>query len=122
MGRLMGHPVGVRLHHPTLRNCTFTIEQQDVIYPTPFECPMCQRQHIFKTFHLQLNEHGDVCVHPDIYELFKAKGIVGELSATKEVTPAPTVLYPDGDPTSPIIVSREFGNIRLPGMNGKSRV
>jgi hypothetical protein len=83
---------GVKLHHPTLKNCVFTLEQQNVIYPKPFDCPTCGTTHIFKTFHLNLNEHGDVTVHEQIYELFKSEGIVAELNAKTEVTPRPTFL------------------------------
>lgn len=105
----------VRIHHPTLRNCTFTVMQPSVIYPVPFDCPMCGITHIYKTFHLQLNQHGDVCVHNDIYELFKREGILEDLTATKEVTPAPTVLFQGGSVRSPIVISREEGAITLPG-------
>jgi hypothetical protein len=83
---------GVKLHHPSLKNCVFTLEQQNVIYPRPFDCPTCGTTHIFKTFHLNLNENGDVTVHEQIYELFKSEGIVAELNAKTEVTPRPTFL------------------------------
>jgi hypothetical protein len=82
----------VRLRHPTKRNCIWTFTQPSVRYSPPHMCYMCMQIHIFKTFHLNLNEHGEVAVHPDIYELLKANGIVGELKAVKEVTPRPHAL------------------------------
>ncbi len=60
--------------------------------PVPYICRGCNQTHIYKTFHLNLNEHGEVAVHPDIYELFKVNGIVGELKAMKEVMPRPSAI------------------------------
>jgi hypothetical protein len=82
----------VRLRHPTKRNCIWTL-MQDKKYPVPHMCHMCNQIHIFKTFHLNLNENGEVAVHPDIYELLKANGIVGELKAMKQVVPRPHALH-----------------------------
>lgn len=132
---------GVRLHHPGLRNCIFTVAQLSKPYPVPFDCPMCGVTHIYKTFHLNLNENGDVCVDQQIYDLFLREGIIAELKATKEVTPAPTKLaFPNINNTGgvleigkqngaparpqqpvyqpPIVYSREQGLVKLPGMNG----
>jgi len=85
----------VRLHHPDLRNCTYTVQDQSSIYPEPFPCPMCGILHIFKTIHLQLNSSGDVAVTPELWEKFQ-KGGVTELQAAKEVTPRPTALVMPG--------------------------
>jgi hypothetical protein len=82
----------VRLRHPTRRSCVWLVVLPSIRYPVPYDCHRCNQSHIFKTFHLDLNEHGEVAVHPDIYELFKANGIVGELRAMKEVTPRPHVI------------------------------
>jgi hypothetical protein len=83
----------VRLRHPTKRNCIWTFTQPAVRYSPPHMCHMCNQIHIFKTFHLNLNENGEVAVHPDIYELMKANSIVGELHAMKEVMPRPHALH-----------------------------
>ncbi len=82
----------VRLRHPTRRNSVWLVVLPSIRYPVPYTCRGCNQAHIFKTFHLNLNEHGEVAVHPDIYELFKQNGIVGELRAMKEVMPRPTAV------------------------------
>lgn len=114
----------VRLHHPTLRNCVFTLEQQSRIYPTPYPCPRCNKTHIFKTYHLNLNEHGDVCISEQIYQMFKDEGVLEELTATREVTPAPTTLtmgFIDqkgavgvSEPNPFVVISREKGPVNIP--------
>jgi hypothetical protein len=77
--------------------------------------------HIFKTFHLNLNEHGNVVVHEQIYELFKSEGILEELNATQETTPAPTFLHmgainaQTGSTLAATVFSREEGAIAVPG-------
>jgi hypothetical protein len=93
MKRLKGpNHRGVRLYHPSLRNCEFTLEQQSRIYPVPHECPKCSKNHIFKTFHLTLNEHGYATVHEGIYDLFVKENMLGELRAMREVTPRPVII------------------------------
>jgi hypothetical protein len=136
----------VRLRHPSKRNCIWTFTQPAVRYSPPHMCHMCQQIHIFKTFHLHLNENGEVAVHPDIYELMKANGIVGELHAMKEVMPRPHALHTTtlnytgnpmrgklngapsfgevGDKTyvppaawqPPAVFSREHGLVKAPGL------
>lgn len=103
----------VRIHHPSLRNCVFTLTQPSRPYPSPYPCPMCNQTHIYKTFHLNLDEHGDVCVAPEIYEMFKNEGILEDLVGTKEVTPAPTILHMDNTHQPGIIISREGGPVRI---------
>lgn len=112
----------VRIHHPTLRNCVFTIEQQSRVYPEPFPCPTCHAYHTFKTFHLNLNGNGDVCVSTEVYQLFKDEGILEDLTATKQVVPAPTRIQMGGmgesmiDNSPFIIISRENGPVNIPGI------
>lgn len=82
----------VRIHHPTLRNCIFTIEMPDIIYKVPDDCGLCGKQHIFKTYHFNLNANGDVTVAPELYERFKEVGLIKEMKAMKEVTPRPSAI------------------------------
>ncbi len=109
----MNRPVAVRLHHPTLRNCVLIVLDESVVYPVPFECWVCKQTHIFKAFHLVLNEHGDVCVTPEIYERFRLNGIAPELDATKEVTPTPTVLALGAPPYRGPVVSERQGLVAI---------
>ena len=102
----------VRVHHPTLRNCIFTLTQPSRPYPSPYPCPMCEQTHTYKTFHLNLDEHGNVCVTQEIYELFKSEGILEDLRAIKSVTPAPTIIDMNNTATPSIVISREGGPVR----------
>jgi hypothetical protein len=74
---------------------------------------MCNQSHVYKTFHLNLDEHGNVCVTTEIYEMFKAEGILEDLTATKEVTPAPTTIHINQTAQPSIIISREGGPVRI---------
>jgi hypothetical protein len=124
----------VRIHHPTLRNCIFTL-QRGKPYQKPWFCPMCNQNHVYKTYHLNLDQHGNVHVATETYETWKREGIVGELKAVKEVMPLPTVLgLPMLDYSAvpvhgvseytrihepvyqpPIVLSREEGMVKGPG-------
>lgn len=126
----------VRIHHPTLKSCVYTIVSYRIRYPIPHDCPLCMVGHIFKTYHLLLNENGDVTVAAPIYENWKQEGIVGEMRATKEVVPKPWVLrlptvdvrvrkegevlpplpFVPAAPPPPVIMSREDGIVKAPNM------
>jgi hypothetical protein len=97
---------GVRLHHPSKRSCTWLVTEPRR-YPDPFPCPRCRVFHTYKTHHLDLNEHGDVCVSQELYDMFKAAGILDVLKATKEVTPRPNFL---GLPEIPLTTRMLHGN------------
>ena len=62
---------GVRIQHPTERNCTFTIVDATRPYTLPFECPACHRVHLFKTYHFTLDETGAAIVSTEINEYLK---------------------------------------------------
>lgn len=124
----------VRLHHPHLQSCIYTVMDAGIRYPNGFDCPQCGFVHEFKTFHLNLNVNGDVVVSEPIYLMFKERGLMGELKAVKEVVPRPYAIampfsdfsakpllglndYVDqGTPVyqPPIVVSRESGMVKGP--------
>ena len=66
----------VRLHHPLFVSCNYVVEMPQK-YPRAYECPACLTTHTHKAIHLRLDEHGDVFVHPGIYELLKTVGLAG---------------------------------------------
>jgi hypothetical protein len=90
---------GVRLHHPTLRNCVYTITNYAVPLVAPMFCAQCSGGpegaslrtviHTYKTIHLNIDAVGDVVVHEGIYDLMQRNGLLEELNATREVTPEP---------------------------------
>jgi hypothetical protein len=69
--------VGVRIQHPTERNCMFVLVDQSRRYPEPFACEQCAQVpgqpvvHAFKTYHLRLDEAGACIVSPEIVERLK---------------------------------------------------
>jgi hypothetical protein len=68
-------------------SCNYVVEMPQK-YPVPHECPTCRTNHIYKSIHLRLDEHGDVFVHPGIYELLKTVGLAG-MEFANEVDNAP---------------------------------
>lgn len=97
---------GVRLHHPDLRNCTYTIIHFGVRLTQPMFCWVCQRMHIHKTYHLGLDQVGDVTVSETIYAYLQEAGLE-ELQATKEDRDPPPVFVDTGHQRKVIVVSRE---------------
>ena len=102
---------GVRLHHPDLRSCTYTLIHFGRPLTQPMVCWVCQQIHTHKTYHLALDQLGDVVVSETIYARLQETGLDG-LTATKEITqPEPQRLeMPNGQPLKrPLVVSREGG-------------
>lgn len=63
---------GVRIQHPTERSCTFTLIDPSRPYSSPWTCPPppqgCASTHLFKTYHLRLDESGAVIVSTTIWQ------------------------------------------------------
>lgn len=114
-------PAGVRLHHPFLRSCVFTITNYAVRLVAPMYCWSCsgapegqsQRPiiHEFKTFHLTIDAVGDVVVAEGIYELMKRNGLLEDLRAMKEIRTPDPMRLDLGQFKVPVTVSREKGFI-----------
>lgn len=87
---------GIRLHHPTLRNCVVALESVRP-YKQPFQCPLCGRTHLFKTVHLTLDDSGDVIVSKHAFEK-DIKDVPGlPFTIENEVTkPPPMILTLNG--------------------------
>jgi hypothetical protein len=74
---------GVRIQHLTERSATFTIVDGSRPYRAPLTCAAsvvanselvpCARTHVFKTYHLNLDETGAVIVSPTIWERMAAR-------------------------------------------------
>jgi hypothetical protein len=123
MKRIKGNnPRGVRLHHPFFRNGTLTIMDESAMYPTPYPCPTCEIPHIFKTHHIQIDEHGNGIVHRDLYEVLKDLGLLRGLKAMKEVTPRGQRIVHGQNFQSDAVLSLETGQpVKLPQMNGHGK-
>ena len=67
---------GIRIQHPTKRSTTFTVVDSSRPYRAPITCGAnvvvhgelrpCGRVHVFKTYHLNLDETGAVIVSHEI--------------------------------------------------------
>ena len=62
---------GVRIQHPTERNCTYVLVDQSRRYLEPLVCPLCATTHLFKTYHFTLDETGSCIVSVEIAERLK---------------------------------------------------
>jgi hypothetical protein len=110
---------GVRLHHPSLRRCVFTITNYAVRLVQPMFCAQCSGGlegsaprnviHEFKTIHLNIDAVGDVVVAEGIYEMMKRNGLVGELKATKAIPHPEPMRIGVGGFEQVITVDRDLG-------------
>ena len=75
---------GVRLHHPSLRSCTYTLIHEGRPMHAPVACGVCGMTHYHKTYHLGLDAIGDVVVSETVYERVKEAGL-DELKVLDEV-------------------------------------
>lgn len=88
---------GVRVQHPTARNCRFTISEPDHPYPSgPYQCTPpeyggCGQVHIFKTHHLNLDDTGAAIVGDQLFKLAKAHLIANGFVETNIVKNPPPI-------------------------------
>jgi hypothetical protein len=59
---------GVRIQHPTERNANFTLVDNALPYHEPYTCGTCHRVHVFKTYHIKLDETGAGIVSKEVVE------------------------------------------------------
>ena len=82
---------GIRIQHPTKRSTLFTIVDGARPYPRPWTCPPplsgCANVHLFKTYHLRLDEAGAAIVSVEIVE--RLKRIPGQPFAISNEVPNP---------------------------------
>jgi hypothetical protein len=101
---------GVRIQHPTERNCVFTLVDASRPYRDPFFCMACGgKTHTFKTYHIRLDESGAAIVSQEIAERLKRLPVQPFTVANEVVAPPPQTLRP-GAPLElvPIVASPEL--------------
>ena len=54
------------MHHETLTNATIAVECKRG-YRQPYQCPLCNVTHNYKTVHLTLDSNGDVIVSKGVW-------------------------------------------------------
>src|SRR5262245_44734620 len=83
---------GVRIVHPTLRNCVVLVPFLHRPLKAPTDCQGCGTKHLVKTYHLALDDQGAAIVSREIVAQFAKVGM-GEFTVANEVEspPAQTV-------------------------------
>jgi hypothetical protein len=105
---------GIKLHHPELRNCTYTLIHEGRPLEHPTKCMVCRVTHRHKTYHLGLDKHGDVTVSEQVFERLKEAGL-DELEPKGEIAkPPPQTVGLAESPLEQelVVISREHGRRR----------
>jgi hypothetical protein len=110
---------GVRLHHPELRNCTYTVTNYAVPLKAPMFCWACSGGtegasprtvvHTFKTIHLDIDAVGDVVVAEGVFEMMQRTGLLKNLAAMKGIAKPDKTIIEVGAANAPLTVSAEHG-------------
>lgn len=87
---------GIRIVHPTQRNCRFTVVEQDRPYPVPYQCTPpefggCGVVHVWKTHHLNLDETGSAIVGDVLYQRIRHLLVAAGFAESNVVARPPTL-------------------------------
>lgn len=88
---------GIRVIHPTARNCRFTVVERERPYPGgPQQCTApeyggCGSVHLFKTHHLNIDETGSAMVEKVLYLKIKHLLVLNGFSEANEVAKPPAM-------------------------------
>jgi hypothetical protein len=103
---------GVRLHHPEFRSCTYTLVHLGRPLTVERRCGVCGYVHFHKTYHLGLDNVGDVVVSEVVYSRLREAGL-GDLKVLNEIkTPEPMRMDMNAVGQERV-VSREEGIVRV---------
>lgn len=94
---------GVRIQHPTAKNCRITIVEPDNPYPVPYQCTApdlggCGSVHQFKTHHVNLDAAGAGIISEGVWQRAK-KHLLAAGVTTSQVKKPPAIgvgLHPNG--------------------------
>lgn len=118
---------GVRIQHPTERNCVFTLVDASRPYREPYFCVACAgtegavdrhiggrllrgKVHRFKTYHINLDETGAAIVSQEIVDRLKRLPVQPFAIANEVKRPPAQRLALDGTVTVPrVVVSPQLG-------------
>jgi hypothetical protein len=87
---------GVRITHPTARNCRVTVVEKDIPYTEPYHCTPpefggCGSVHMFKTHHLNLDETGSAIVGDILFQKLRQLLVLNGFSESNIVERPPTM-------------------------------
>lgn len=100
---------GIKLHHPELRNCTYTLIHEGRPLTAPHLCWVCGMTHFHKTYHLMLDSAGDITVSETVFQRLEEAGLDELQPKTEERKPPRMVVGMNGNGKRPLVVSREHG-------------
>lgn len=83
---------GVRIQHPTERNCTFTLVDASRPYVAPVSCALCGLVHQWKTYHFRLDETGAAIVSREIIQRLQRLPGNGGFAIANEVRKPPAII------------------------------
>lgn len=89
---------GVRIHHPNEQSCQFVLVDGNRPYTAPFECPICHRTHLFKTYHIRLDGLGFAIVSPEVWGRLVRIPASPFVLANEVEKPPPQLISPFGEP------------------------
>ena len=99
---MITRPLGFKIRHRSLRSCVAAVEagwrklRPEPGYGVAGKCPVCQRAHTVKTYHLNLVDDGTCIVSPKVFDnLCRAGAIDG--------VPTGRIPSPNGKPWRPLI-------------------
>jgi len=94
---------GIRIQatSPKLANKLATHVDPTRPYPVPWECPVCHRTHLFKTYHFKLDDVGAAIVSKEIVERLKTLPFNGGFRIGEEIAKPPPQRIIVGGPVSP---------------------
>lgn len=58
---------GLRIRHREVTNRILTIVDQGQPYSAPYPCPTCHLIHVFKTYHVELDDTGTAIVSLEVW-------------------------------------------------------
>lgn len=110
---------GIRLHHAAFQSCTYVVELPQV-YPQPYQCPACGKQHDRKAIHLRLDASGDVIVSQQIYAQLQTVFLAGLELANEVEKPPPLAIGAVDTPThltieAPLNLDTKAADFYVPG-------
>lgn len=90
---------GVRIQHPVERNVMFTLVDSRRPYRDHYDCAVCGRVHVFKTYHFRLDETGAAVVSVEIVDRLKSMAGHGfRISGEVKAPPPQTLTFNGVDP------------------------
>ena len=83
---------GFRIRHREVTNRILTIVDPVQPYTLPYACPTCHLTHVFKTYHVELDDEGSAIVSLEVWSHIQRIPAHGLQLMNEVVKPPPNVL------------------------------